>query len=222
MKKSDITIGATYTAKVSNRLVPVRIDAEHASGGWDATNIVTGKTVHIKTAQRLRAPHADPGTKTGRTTKATKPKRSGSKAASSKGATSKNATSPASSPSTAKGAAKATRGVRKTMAATQATDGDPKAHGDVPSKDEVETKKTTKPAAPKRLSLLDAAATVLAKAKEPMGCKEIVEGAMGLGWTTSGKTPHATLYAAMSREIAKKGKASRFVKVERGRFASAG
>ena len=55
MKKADITIGKTYTAKVSDKVVPVRIEREHASGGWDATNTVTGKTVRIKSAQRLRA-----------------------------------------------------------------------------------------------------------------------------------------------------------------------
>ena len=56
MKKADITIGTTYTAKVSDKVVPVRIEREHASGGWEATNTVTGKTIRIKTAQRLRAP----------------------------------------------------------------------------------------------------------------------------------------------------------------------
>ena len=63
---------------------------------------------------------------------------------------------------------------------------------------------------------------MLAEATEPMASKEIVEAAMALGWTTSGKTPHATLYAAMTREIAAKGKDARFVKVDRGRFAAAG
>ena len=37
-------------------------------------------------------------------------------------------------------------------------------------------------------------------------------------WSTGGKTPHATLYAAIIREIAKKGKDARFRKVDRGRF----
>ena len=34
-----------------------------------------------------------------------------------------------------------------------------------------------------------------------------------------GKTPHATLYAAMLREIANKGAKARFKKVDRGLFA---
>ena len=54
MKKADITIGTTYAAKVSDKVVPVRIDAVHASGGWDATNLATGKSIRIKSAQRLR------------------------------------------------------------------------------------------------------------------------------------------------------------------------
>ncbi len=70
-----------------------------------------------------------------------------------------------------------------------------------------------------KLSGLDAAAQILAKAKEPMGCKDVAEQAMAQGlWSPGGKTPHATLYAAIIREIAKKGKDARFKKVDRGRF----
>ncbi len=70
-----------------------------------------------------------------------------------------------------------------------------------------------------KLSGLDAAAQILAKAKEPMGYTSIVEQAIGGGlWSPGGKTPHATLYAAIIREIAKKGKDARFKKVDRGRF----
>ena len=53
-----------------------------------------------------------------------------------------------------------------------------------------------------KLSGLDAAAQILAKAKEPMGCKDIVEQAIANGlWSPGGKTPHATLYAAFLMEI---------------------
>jgi hypothetical protein len=54
MKKDDIKIGATYTAKVSDRVVPIRIDRENSRGGWDATNLVTNKQIRIKSAQCLR------------------------------------------------------------------------------------------------------------------------------------------------------------------------
>jgi len=40
-------------------------------------------------------------------------------------------------------------------------------------------------------------------------------------WTSpGGKTPHATLYSAIIREIALKGKEARFTKTERGKFAA--
>ena len=54
MKKSDVKVGRHYSAKVSDRMTTVRIDAENPRGGWDATNLRTGKKVRIKSAQRLR------------------------------------------------------------------------------------------------------------------------------------------------------------------------
>lgn len=71
-----------------------------------------------------------------------------------------------------------------------------------------------------KLSALDAAAAVLAEADGPMGSKELVDRMLADGlWQTGGKTPANTLYAAILREIGKKGDASRFRKVGRGRFA---
>ncbi|MFO8012498.1 MAG: winged helix-turn-helix domain-containing protein, partial [Phycisphaerae bacterium] len=71
----------------------------------------------------------------------------------------------------------------------------------------------------KRESLLDLAAEVLAEAKEPMSAKAIVEKVLASGrWQTKGKTPDATLYSAIIREISKKGDDARFEKVERGTF----
>ena len=54
MKKNEVQIGGVYSAKVNDRVVHVRIDAENRSGGWDATNLATNKKVRIKTVQRLR------------------------------------------------------------------------------------------------------------------------------------------------------------------------
>jgi hypothetical protein len=84
-----------------------------------------------------------------------------------------------------------------------------------------------KPAAepkPKRVSALDAAAEVLKAEGKPMKAKELIEAmaAKGLWTSPNGKTPEATLYAAMLREAAAKGDASRFRKVDRGQFAYAG
>lgn len=74
----------------------------------------------------------------------------------------------------------------------------------------------------KKVSGLDAAAMVLAKSAKPLGAKEMVEQAEAKGlWTSpGGKTPAATVYAAIIREIAAKGKDARFKKVERGLFVA--
>jgi len=86
-----------------------------------------------------------------------------------------------------------------------------------------EAKGNAKSKPTKRVSLLDAAATVLASAKQPMQAKAIVEQVVkrGLWKPGEGKTPHATLYAAMTREISKKGKDARFEKIDRGLFKAA-
>jgi hypothetical protein len=69
------------------------------------------------------------------------------------------------------------------------------------------------------MSGLDAAAKVLADAGEPLNSRTIVERAIEKGyWKTGGKTPAATVYAAILREIQKKGDASRFAKADRGMF----
>lgn len=74
----------------------------------------------------------------------------------------------------------------------------------------------------KRASGLDAAAAVLADAGTPMKVSEMVNRMLGRGlWTTNGKTPAATIYAAIIREIATKGTASRFRKAGRGFFGLA-
>lgn len=80
------------------------------------------------------------------------------------------------------------------------------------------------PAAPtKKLSALEAAARVLAEAGEPMNAKAMIGAMASAGYWTSpgGKTPHATLYAAILREIGVKGDASRFRKVSKGHFEAA-
>lgn len=55
----------------------------------------------------------------------------------------------------------------------------------------------------KKLSLLNAAAQVLAACREPMNCKEIIAKAVEMGlWTPTGaKTPEQTLYSGIFREI---------------------
>jgi len=100
---------------------------------------------------------------------------------------------------------------KKSSAKTAAKKASPKASG----------KKAANPVLKdKRLSAIDAAAKVLAEAKEPMNTKQMIEAMSKKGYWTSpgGKTPHATLYSAILREINVNGKESRFVKTDRGLF----
>jgi hypothetical protein len=167
MKKNEITIGGTYLAKVSDKVVPVRIEAESRHGGWDATNMATNKKVRIKSAQRLRGE-----VKAGNKPQAEKPE-------------------PAQ----------------------------PEASAAVA---ETKARKPRDPGKTKKVSLLDAAAQVLAESAEPMNAKQMVEAvsAKGLWSSPKGKTPHATLYAAILRETSTKGAEARFRKTDRGLFAS--
>ena len=197
MKKADIKVGATYVAKVTNRLVQVRIDAENPSGGWDATNLTTKKKIRIKTAGRLRESKgalkaiAAADQEHARLRDERKANKDGQTA----------------SERAMRGSSKSKRGASRKQAASKA-----KASSKAPAN-------ATDAKPKKRTGILDAAAQILAKSKEPMGCKEIVELAIAQKlWATNGQTPSATLYAAISREISKKGKEARFEKVDRGRF----
>jgi hypothetical protein len=93
---------------------------------------------------------------------------------------------------------------------------------DTGERDATGAKRATNDAKP--MSLLNAAAHLLSLGTgDPMRCKDIVDLTIQRGlWTPGkGKTPAATLHAAISREIIAKGDASRFVKAERGKFAMA-
>jgi hypothetical protein len=54
MKRAEVEIGQTYRAKVSGKVVNVRITGNLYFGGWIATNLQTGRQIRIKTAARLR------------------------------------------------------------------------------------------------------------------------------------------------------------------------
>jgi hypothetical protein len=118
--------------------------------------------------------------------------------------------------------APAKKATRANTAATVAK-GKPKASTKAkPAKNATRPNDAATPNKPKRISGLDLAAKVLAEARRPLPAKDITELVLAAGWKTNGKTPHATLYAAMIREIAKKGKDARFVKTDRGLFAANG
>jgi len=59
MKKKDVEVGGVYLAKVSDRLVEVKILSSgegvfsHRTT-WTARNLATGREVHIRSPQRLR------------------------------------------------------------------------------------------------------------------------------------------------------------------------
>ena len=83
---------------------------------------------------------------------------------------------------------------------------------------------TTKPKTKaKKLSALDAAAKVLAETGQPMTCAALIETMAAKGYWTSpgGKTPSATLYSAILKELKTKGANARFKKTDRGQFAHA-
>lgn len=83
-------------------------------------------------------------------------------------------------------------------------------------------KAQAEPTAKKKLSALDAAAQVLADNGGSMNTKEMIEAmaAKKLWESPNGKTPSATLYAAILRELTTKGADSRFQKTEPGKFAA--
>ena len=73
----------------------------------------------------------------------------------------------------------------------------------------------------KKYSALDAAVLVLRASGQPLSCPELIAHMTAKGYWTSpkGKTPSATLYAALLRELKRKGDAARFVKTGPGQFA---
>lgn len=137
----------------------------------------------------------------------------------------KTAKKPAARKSTSKSAAK------KPAKASPRTGEAPRSGLDLDETKKLEAaraKKTgAKPAAGKpkvkKTSALDAAATLLKAAKEPMTTRELIEAmaAKGLWKSPGGKTPDRTLYSALTREIGTKGKDSRFKKADEGKFALA-
>jgi len=178
MKKNEVKVGSAYLAKVSDKVVPVRITGTSGHGGWDAVNETTGKKVRIKSAQRLRGPAEQPEAVDAKARHVVAP------------------------------AAPAAQGAKPDGKAAKDAKASPKA-----PKAKREAKKRD------GLSGLDAAAKVLADAGKPMNCKAIVETMLAKGlWKTGGKTPAATIYAAILREVRAKGKDARFRKTERGKF----
>ena len=117
--------------------------------------------------------------------------------------------------------AKKHQAIREAGAATGDSTPSPQSATTAAGKAKAKATAKAKPGATRaKRGCLAAAAEVLKDAAEPMSAKDIVTTALDRGlWATKGKTPEATLYAAMIREIAAKGADSRFQKTGRGRFA---
>ena len=196
MKKSEVKVGHVYVAKVSGRLVPVRIDSVHSRQGWNATNTKTGRRVHIKSAQRLRREAKPKGQVAAAKADQENARLRDERKRSPDGMTASERAMAASDKKAAK-----------------------------PAKADASAKpKAIKDTKPKRTSALDAAAIVLKDVGRPLNCKELIEmmAARELWQSPNGKTPEATLYAAILRELKAKGDAARFRKVGRGQFEYAG
>ncbi len=194
MKKADVKIGGRYFANVSGKRVEIRIDSEKSRGGWEATNLTTGKQIHIKSAQRLQG------------------------AARGSAKTTKSA-SPAPEQATT---GECPRGGDHEWTETDGERFCSKCSEPAPAKTARKKGKRSDTTTDKKLSAIDAAAKVLTEADKPMNTKEMVDNMATKGYWTSpgGKTPHATLYSAIIREISTKGSAARFLKTERGKFAA--
>jgi hypothetical protein len=89
----------------------------------------------------------------------------------------------------------------------------------VPAKPKRQRKAPAEPK-DKKVSALDAAAKALQEAGTAMTTQEMIDAMASKGYWSSpaGKTPAATLYSAILREITTKGDAARFIKTERGKF----
>jgi hypothetical protein len=120
---------------------------------------------------------------------------------------------------------KAAKGkTKKTSSATPASANKSKAAPKAAAKARrAEPMKAARDGVAKKMSAIDAAAKVLGEASEAMNCQEMIKamGEKGYWISPGGKTPHATLYSAILREITAKGKDARFKKAERGKFALA-
>ena len=188
MNKNEIQIGKAYLAKVTDKVVPVRIDAESRHGGWDATNLTTNKKVRIKSAQRLRGPAPEPTAKD--RAKAVAATQAADAAANA------HAVDPDRIP--------LTDAMKPTKVAKAKT---PKAS---------KTEKADKPKKVSGLDAAYQVLTKAGEPMRSGDMVEKMLST-GL-WHTGGKTPASTIYAAILREIQTKGSQARFKKTDRGLF----
>jgi len=197
MKNKDVEINKVYRVKVSGSVQDVRITGQNPHGGWDGVNVATKRPVRIKSPQRLRGLATERPAKRQKITSLAELEAQGKKGHQALGAPDGDAATTAPDGAGSKTASEPARDARP---ARKRATGEPGATSRGPSG-------------------LDAAATVLAQAGEPLNTKTMVERMLAKGlWKTGGKTPAATIYAAILRECATKGAQARFRKVARGKF----
>jgi len=232
MKKHEVKVGGEFIAKVSGKLVHVRIDRENPHGGWDASNVATKKAVRIKSAQRLRA---EAGV-TKAEVKAAKVAVAAQVGAGAKPVV-ESAKDAKAAPAAAKGeptnaleahyrsqkdAAKAEKAAKmaawRKEVAEKAARPDPELDKAIKASEagrQAKKAKAAKPKGERKPGCLDAAVRVLKEAGKPMQCGDIVRVALEKRyWQTRGATPGATLYAAVLRECVAKGAKARFRRAE--------
>jgi len=189
MNKKRIQIGLVYSTKVGGTFLPVRIDKSLGHGRYEGAALPGGKIVKVGT-DALKGD--------GETAEQWQARR-----------TPKERALPDPE-------AKATGKRKKSSQAEYAVTALIEPGAKTGKKGQP---KADKPAKERKPSGLDAAARVLREAGEPMNCGDIVKTALEKGyWQTGGKTPSATIYAAILREINVKGADARFRKTARGHF----
>lgn len=236
MKKDNVKVGQTYAAKVSGNVVPVRLDKVNVHGGWDGTNVRTGRPVRIKSSQRLRGlwpkktmPITPEGAQAIHHADQENARLEEERSNAPDGQTASERAMAASAPRGKKGRKADDKSVAETVAAVEKGNlaegvtvpestrgGGPKGQAaDKTRPASLTAAQATRP------SLLNLAATALAEACEPLNCRQMIEKVLASGlWQSEGKTPAATLASAILREMKTKGDASRFRKVGPGKFVA--
>lgn len=215
MKTSEIEIGTIYHATITGREAHVRIEREHESGGWVGTNLTTNRTVRIKSDRKLRGRADEVGDNASvvETVDAVE-----------KGEPAEDAEVPTQR-ATKKPAKKQREAVRAQSKADQENarlrdERETSSDGMAASERAIAKSQPSGKKKSKKAGCLHATVQVLEEADEPLTCKQVMERILERGlWTTKGRTPAATLYSAMLREIQRKGTDARFVLAERGKFA---
>lgn len=221
MQASDVEIGAVYLMKMTDKETQVRIEREHEDGGWVGTNLNTNRSVRVKSAGELRSKVKRPGNEPGtvETAKATeketsaegteKPRRRAKKKLTKKDRQALQAQSKADQ-----------ENARLRDQREESSDGMTASERAMAESEPAQSaSESMRSAKPKKIGCLDAAVQVLQDADEPMTCTQIMEQILQRElWSTNGRTPAATLYSAILREIQRKGGDARFVLAERGKF----